>query len=460
VFNKGASSTEITLKSALRTLFTDPSLSDVNLEGTDGLMVHANRCILAARSQVFRDMLFGDCLEADNNAVRLGYDSEILKSVVEYCLTDDAELIRLEADKACDAKRARKVVELARAANYFDLPKLKCKVESWAYSQMGANASLACYFLDEARASFDSSTECIDEFAWKIIQSQPSEALFKDDAVTAVSQLVLESILKDGEIKATELTLFRALVLWTNANSHLDKLHASSLHEKHQRVAEDMTKHLLLEKISPVNLLKIVEPSGLVTTDQLLQAYRSQAIMLEPQTPNIFKRMRHNKSANWQSSGNDVINCITASHSVDLLQRDMVIRSGKCKKWMIKVEVDCEFIWIGVASTAHEISHSKWLGKQAGGWVYGSNGSACHATGLNNGPYTAEFQTFSCGTEITMNLDLRGSGTLEATVAGKSFILFSNMLDAFGEDEEVGFLPAISLTKPGKVRFIGFLPDV
>lgn len=63
-------STQITLKDALRALFTDPSLSDVNLKGTDGVLVHANRCILAARSQVFRNMLYGDFLEAGESVVR------------------------------------------------------------------------------------------------------------------------------------------------------------------------------------------------------------------------------------------------------------------------------------------------------------------------------------------------------------------------------------------------------
>jgi hypothetical protein len=39
-----------------------------------------------------------------------------------------------------------------------------------------------------------------------------------------------------------------------------------------------MAKHLLRERISPIYLAQIVEPSGLVTTNQLLQAYRLQAV--------------------------------------------------------------------------------------------------------------------------------------------------------------------------------------
>lgn len=136
--------------------------------------------------------------------------------------------------------------------------------------------------MDEARAVFDSSTQRLDEFAWNINQSQSTETLLKDEAVAFVSQSVLKSLLKDEEIQTTELTLFQALIVWTNAKSHLvGEGHAASGHKKRRRNAKSMTKHIMLERISPPDLSNIVEPSGLVSNDQLLQAYKSQAMRLE-----------------------------------------------------------------------------------------------------------------------------------------------------------------------------------
>ena len=42
---------KITRKQAFSSLLTDEELSDITLRGTDGTLVHANRCMLAARSE-------------------------------------------------------------------------------------------------------------------------------------------------------------------------------------------------------------------------------------------------------------------------------------------------------------------------------------------------------------------------------------------------------------------------
>jgi hypothetical protein len=60
----GQSNKGITLKRALEALYCDEELSDVKFEGTDGGIVPANSGILAARSPVFRSLLFGNFSEA------------------------------------------------------------------------------------------------------------------------------------------------------------------------------------------------------------------------------------------------------------------------------------------------------------------------------------------------------------------------------------------------------------
>ena len=159
------------------------------------------------------------------------------------------------------------------------------------------------------------------------------------------------------------------------------------------------------------------------------------------------------RSAAWHSSGTDVLNGSTMI-GTEVLHHDAIIRSGACIEWTIKVEEDCSSTWIGVASTAHELAPDKWLGSQEGGWAYSSKGSVFYAHTAINLPYVPPH--FASGTEVTMQLDLRDRGTLSVTISGKSHILFRNMLAAFREDQEIGFLPAVTLTTPGKVRFMEF----
>lgn len=58
---------------------------DLTLKGTDGtLLVHGNRCIVAARSPVFKRMLFGEFAEASKSVVAVVYKGGVLHAIDEY----------------------------------------------------------------------------------------------------------------------------------------------------------------------------------------------------------------------------------------------------------------------------------------------------------------------------------------------------------------------------------------
>ena len=86
---------EISLLAACRALCNDESLCDVRLQGTDGVIVPANRGILGARSRVFHTLFFGNFAEAkgEEGVIKLGYDSKVLRSVLEYCATDQVDFL-------------------------------------------------------------------------------------------------------------------------------------------------------------------------------------------------------------------------------------------------------------------------------------------------------------------------------------------------------------------------------
>jgi hypothetical protein len=295
--------------------------------------------------------------------------------------------------------------------------------------------------------------------------------------------------------------------------------------EQRRRQAKQLTEHLHLERIDAIQLSSVVSFSGLVSTEQFCHAYQTQALLAAYLKPGALS---------WKSSGDVVFDCQSPSnHSVELLHcREL--RTG-IHKWSIKLECtggNDQYLGVAACSCSsssppliqnyiqnngnggdgndggaaedgannnnhdpYRIDPNQWLGSQVSGWVYGSNGSACHAMGHNNYYYGDRRPVFDQGSIITFVLDLTpcslsssvsvstsssmgtlgtpssptrrrgvgaiggssggGGGTLSASVGGlPTCLLFSNMLAELPPD--YGFVPAISLRKPGRVRFLGF----
>ena len=456
------------MREALRALARDEDLCDLQLGGTDGGIVCACRGLLAARSLVFRGMLFGkfsEAKKADGSVVRVGYSSRVLRCIVDYCHTDEVPLFSgtgsgsstttaEHREVVCDEDCARNAVALVDAANFFDLPELKLKSERWACNMMKDKPEMACWFLQEARLCFgsaddDAAAGPIEKLALSIVRERPLVSLLSENSVAKVSQKLLEEILTDNDMIAGEFLMFRILQAWASGGDN------ASANEARQNAAREMSKHVALERIRPSDLKNIVKPSGLVSQEQLLHAYETHAMEAEANS-NVFW-VGKRSTALWQGSESDTITSEGDCHGVEALRACMTIRSGVWK-WSIKVEELCDLTWIGVLSTAHPISTDTWLGKQAGGWVYGSNGSACHATGQDGGPYLESFPKFQAGSVVTMKLDLRKEGVLSASIGhdkSTPFRLFTGMKSAFAPNQEVGFLPAVSLRSPGKIRLLG-----
>lgn len=461
-------SSATTLGAALTTLLHDEELCDVKLEGTDGVLVCAVRGVLAARSKVFRRMLFGFFAEASKrDVVQVGYSGKTLEAIVEYCVTDEAKMLQ-ESSDPCDKALARTIVSLADAANYFDLPSLKKKSVEYACLCIMKHPALACIFLDESRTS-GSPVELIEEYSLRVIRSQPSNVLLDNEALVSISQPVLESILSDKRIQADAYLLFRILKAWagvdgTEVPSCPEQTHTkpNDLHvagDGGNRVhgAQQLSQHIRLESIETKKLADDVLPSGLVTREQLFQAFIAKALF-----PETWGRYA---GPMWQRSGLDSLTIPPSSDNmVELLHPSATVKSGMCK-WTVKVEKMPSIggsMWLGVASTSHAIGRV--------GWDYTSNGHATHV-----GPRDSlEFwrtdkhviksfvESFVEGSVITMTLDLEseGNGTLDAMVdGGPGFRLFSNMLDAF-DDTAIRFLPSVTIHPcGGSVRILDFFAD-
>jgi hypothetical protein len=433
---------EITREEAIGNLLMDEELSDLLLVGTDGVAVRSNRCMLASRSKVFRGMLYGDFSEASSSSVSIGYKGVVLQAVVEYIYTDKCDIFN-----ECNVELARTVVSLVHAANYFDLPRLSQKAKDMACFMMREQPSLACVLLNE-NISVGDVTTGIEEYARQTIRSNPSTLLDQSTAISSLSPVLIETIIQDKNISANEFTLFRILEAWANAtdDSSDDEMSNSKSGEQldaaaeRREAAKQMTRHICLERIDPHHLSTTVTLSGLVTHDQLLQAYKLQA--LDSQKHGISFDARRLELPVWEES-NDTI-----TTGADRLKCSPM--TSGIYKWTIKVNYQSSgTCWLGIVPSANPLYFYSTL--QMVGWFYANKGCIVYS-GIER---ERLLPTFEAGSEVTLILDLRQEtgGTLHASIDGSgSFLLFSGMFEHEGAE---GFRPAVFCDEGGKVRLVG-----
>jgi hypothetical protein len=447
---------EITRYEALREILTDEDLCDLSLKGADGKEIRACRSLLGARSSVFRTMLFGDFAEANSSTVALGYDSAVLEAIVKYIHSDDAKILSTPP-KEYTQSDSRILVELAGAALYFNLPRLSKKARGALSKAMDQQPCMAFEILSACREAGPSAPEDLASLALSRIQFL-NIAFYEECRMEDISAAVLEEILSDEESQLNELDLFLILKLWANGGAtdphnnanHPKKRSADSL-DRHS-VASELTKHISFERIGPSDLEDVVAESGLVTQEQLFEAFKKQALTAQKKHNISFTDPRLMGEAVWKSSGTALFVSDGPHYVVETL-KCRVLLPGTIHQWTIQVEESCEGFWVGVASTKCTLDRTDWLGKQQGGWVYGNNGAARHVPKCSSYGIHPAFRKNS---KVSLTLDLRpdgpGNGRLSASIDGGSiFELFSNMLL-----ESDGFLPAISLRRPGAARLLSF----
>jgi hypothetical protein len=270
-------------------------------------------------------------------------------------------------------------------------------------------------------------------------------------SLASLSSSQIEKVLKDNKVRADEFTLFQILLAWTTASHGQHDEDSAESNEtstqSRERAASQLTQHIALESIDPGALSTTIKASGLVTMGQLCKAYETQALSAKNQHGISFKKMR---SVCWKNSPDVVFSGNGPTYySTDVLQCP-ALTSG-AHKWSILVEEHAIVVFLGVASTVHELNYTDFLGHQAGGWAYGSDGSAWHNSEINAG-----HPNFDEGSKVTLILDLTGEGTLSASVDGKPAVqVFAKMLFKLEGFNAKGFVPAVSVLGKGGVRFLG-----
>jgi BTB/POZ domain len=265
----------------------DEELTDVTLEGHDGIPIPASRFVLAARSSVLKRMLYGNFREANTSRIYLeDYDSVILEAIVEYCYRNEISKFRLYIHRT--ASSARRLVQLYKAADYLALIGLAKMVAQMAHNLTTRYPPLACAVYDEA----DLFTK-VSRDALEMIQSRPYVTLPPDPntegGIGCLSSHKLISVYHDKDIQAGELFLFQMLQEWKQCmeeeGDHRHTRGAADGSDKHYEGAQDSlttvqacASHLVLDNIEPHDLLTMVSPSGFCQPESITQAITKQAL--------------------------------------------------------------------------------------------------------------------------------------------------------------------------------------
>ncbi|KAL7468192.1 hypothetical protein ACHAXS_008427 [Conticribra weissflogii] len=339
------------------TTFAELSIPDNN--GNDPVLssgVPAVKAILAARSPVFRRMLYGEFREttsnSDNLQVRLEYSERVLQLLVEFCFTD--RMSSLDDGNSSGStftleEKARILTNLSGAAHYFDISKLEADIKSQLMAMMAEHPSLACAVLDEASKIL--SGEELSLVALERIRARPKAALLpwlnfhvggSSVNITALSPRnsitpdrggiislnasLLERVIFDEKSTASEMTKFLCLQKWVEGSKQevvleevprkrtdpdeceevqsppdspnkmscndetpsMDSLSEDIHHQKKVNVAKALAQKLDLSLIPASDLSTTITDSQLLSTHDLYQAYRLQALNAERTKSKVF----------------------------------------------------------------------------------------------------------------------------------------------------------------------------
>jgi BTB/POZ domain len=442
------SMTEISSQEMLINLMSDQELLDSALEGDDGVRIQVNRYALAARSPVFRRMLFGKFVEANHPVVKIGFHSHVLKAVVEYIHKDTADILDEDAAAAATttefmhSEQVQTIVSTMAAGMYFQLPGLSEKAHQFLSNLLESNPSLAFAVLEGCKQAGPSVPEELEALALAKIRCLVGTD-FKTAEIAMLSPCLMEEILKDPEMGAYEYELFKLLLQWAEASDDdVSKRTGSDppLHPSivgRREIACQLTEYIHLEHIDPRSLSTVVANSGLVTSEQLMEAFKLQALAAQDVHNIAFNK--HRKMPIWESISDSFRQCLKVSP----------IKTG-IHRWTLEIEEHGRYLWVGVVQqgTAALYAFSSWVdGVRL--YINESYGNPHNNLGMLK---------LATGSRVTFVIDMTpgsGNGTLCASVDGGPMLrLFSHLLDRLDDSDESGFVPAMCLKSPASVRLL------
>jgi hypothetical protein len=205
-------------------------------------------------------------------------------------------------------------------------------------------------------------------------------------------------------------------------------------------------KHIHLGHIAPSDLRDIVEPSGLVSSDALSEAYKAYALRAGDISPAVVAQ--NSRGPVWSRTGERVL-LGSASRSWEVLKCNPM-QSGVFV-WSIKVSNPRKGVLrLGIVDSSSI---------EPCAFVWTNNGQTFVMSKTQKDKLNSGLPKYSTGDTITFRLDLstRG-GSLWAKVGStaEEVVVFDNLLMEGEEKVDRTFAPLAILKQPAEVQFLGF----
>ena len=251
---------------------------------------------------------------------------------------------------------------IMKASIAFGIPQLVEIADTFVASAIEKDSTQAVAFFinhDLHQETFSSLPRPVSSInlALECIRSDP-KILVGSNVVHLLNPARIESILMDQEMKTDEFTLFCILSKWSEYKEERNE----ETQEQRFKVAKSMSKLISLECIDPVKLSTIVRSTGLVTDNELCDAFGKQAkagcVERKFRKSSTSTKCTNNTKssslikANWEKSGLDVLAGTNNGWFTDQIS-DRCMKKDELHVWKFCVE-ETGPVLFGVASASYD----------------------------------------------------------------------------------------------------------
>ena len=449
----------MSLSNDIKSLLDNPLFSDVKIKGKDGVEINAHRVILVARSELFKRMLTCGMKEATQDVIEFPeFSSKTLHVILEYLYTEKLTL------------NIQMVAEAFRGTDFFLLEKLKLQIIEFVKNYLEKNVKDKLNISAKILSQLSESSN--NEFGDLLCNSINSVTL-KSIEYRNLNFKALEYILSKIKKKETkmfstsEYDLLYYIILWAASSISEEALtfyksyvpssetvknlgrkynfnisyNIPESHAKYQSTmmtkVSPLINYVNLERIHPF-IIKLLD-DGLINSKIHIGKYVNLNDFLD------------DVSLQWDDHAHGSKMCLDetpftvvskSASSLEWIRTAVPISGQSLVEWDIVIEKICDFFWVGICTeNGFNVDYNSWLGRQAYGWLLGSNGVICH----NISDYKNKYgQMFGENDRITVHLNMEEK-TCSFSINGKRYpIAFRDLPDEI--------YPAVSLKTPGKAR--------
>ncbi|KAL2737804.1 BTB/POZ domain-containing protein 9 [Vespula squamosa] len=224
-------------------LYLSNSYTDVTLIVADQRF-NGHKIILAARSQYFRALLFGGLKESTQQEIELkGASVPAFKGLFKYIYTGHMSLAN---------QREEVIVDILGLAHQYGFVELESAISD--YLKKILSIKNFCFIFDAARLY---QIEFLKKWCYQYVNKYAAE-IIHHDSFLQLSPTALNELISRDSFYAPEIDIFLAVQEWIKANPDVD--------------AKEILAQVRLSLISLTDLLNIVRPTRLVSSEAILDA--------------------------------------------------------------------------------------------------------------------------------------------------------------------------------------------